>query len=111
PIHITSNDFVFNKMKIPAVSVSASKDKSGNIHISLTNIDDTNGQSVDIDLKDFDAKKITGRILTSPDVHDHNTFENPTKIEPKTFSDFTISGENLKVNMPPISVIVLELVP
>ena len=111
PIHITSNDFVLNNTKIPALSVSASKDQSGKIHISLTNIDNINGQSVDIDLKDFDAKKITGRILTSPDVHDHNTFENPVKVEPKTFSDFTITGENLKVNMPPISVIVLELVP
>ena len=111
PIHITSNDFVLNDMKIPAVSVSASKDQSGKIHISLTNIDNKNGQSVDIDLKDFDAKEITGRILTSQDAHDHNTFENPTKVEPEIFSDFTISGENLKVNMPPISVIVLELVP
>jgi len=111
PVHVTSNDFVLNNTKIPALSVSASKDQSGKIHISLTNIDNVNNQLVDIDLKDFKAKKITGRILTSSDVHDHNTFENPTKVEPKTFSDFTISGESLKVNMPPISVIVLESVP
>ena len=111
PMHITSNDFVMGNSKIPAVSVSASKDASGKLHISLTNIDDKNGQDVEIDLKGFKAKNVTGRILTSSKVQDHNTFNDPDVVEPKAFSGAALSDGNLKVALPPISVVVLELTP
>ena len=109
PVQLISNDFVMGNERIQAVNVSASKDQSGKMHISLTNIDNKNGQEVEINLKGFNAKKVTGRILTSAKVQDHNTFDDPNKVEPKSFDDFTLKGDNLKVNMPPISVIVLEL--
>ena len=47
--------------------------------------------------------------MTSKNVQDHNTFDNPTKVVPKSFNKATLSGDNLVVNMPPHSVIVLEL--
>jgi alpha-L-arabinofuranosidase len=109
PIQIISNDFVLGDSRIPAISASASKDKSGKLHISLTNIDNTKKQDVEIDLKGFNAKQISGRILTSQKVQDHNTFDNPSNIIPKLFKDASLSGGNLKVNMPPNSVVVLEL--
>jgi alpha-N-arabinofuranosidase len=109
PMQITSNDFVMGNNKIKAVSVSASKDQSGKLHISLTNIDNVNSQSAEIDLKGYKAKQVTGRILTSSKVQDHNTFDNPTIVVPKTFKDVSISEGKLKVNMPACSVIVLEL--
>ena len=95
--------------RIPAISASASKDQSGKLHISLTNIDIVNGQEVEIDLKGFKAKQITGRILTSSKIQDHNTFDNPTHVVPTTYSGASISKGTLKVSMPPNSVIVLEL--
>jgi alpha-N-arabinofuranosidase len=95
--------------RIQAVSASASIDQSGKLHISLTNIDNTKSQELEIDLKGFNAKQMTGRILTSSKVQDHNTFDNPTNVVPKAFSDALISEGNLKVKMPPNSVIVLEL--
>ncbi|MBN2092631.1 alpha-N-arabinofuranosidase [candidate division KSB1 bacterium] len=109
PVQIISDDFVQGNNRIQAVSASASKDPSGKLHISLTNIDNIKSQEVEIDLKGYQAKRVTGRILTSSKVQDHNTFENPTNVVPKTFKDASISGGNLKVNMPPNSVIVLEL--
>jgi alpha-L-arabinofuranosidase len=109
PVQIISNDFVMGNNRIQAVSASASKDQSGKIHISLTNIDNIKGQEVEIDLKGIHAQQVTGRILTSSKVQDHNTFDNPKTVVPKTFRDVSISGGILKVNMPPNSVIVLEL--
>ncbi|MEJ2543485.1 MAG: alpha-L-arabinofuranosidase C-terminal domain-containing protein [Calditrichaceae bacterium] len=109
PIKIKSNDFVQGDKKLPAVSVSASKDNSGKMHISLTNIDNKKGQKVEIELNGFDAKSVKGRILTSKKVQDHNTFDNPIKVVPKNFDDARLTSGNLIVNMPPISVIVLEL--
>jgi len=109
PIKVTSNDFVFDDKKIPAVSVSSSIDSTNKLHISLTNIDNKNGQKVEIDLNGYEAKRITGRILTSAKVQDHNTFDSPAVVTPKTFSKANLSGDKLVVDMPPISVIVLEL--
>ncbi|HEU5292654.1 MAG TPA: alpha-L-arabinofuranosidase C-terminal domain-containing protein [Cyclobacteriaceae bacterium] len=110
PLELTSNDFVINNEKIPAVSVSASKDSSGKMHISLTNIDNKNIQEIEVSLSNFKATKVSGRILTSAKVQDHNTFDNPTKVTPKPFKDASLSKGNLKVNLPPNSVVVLELV-
>jgi alpha-N-arabinofuranosidase len=109
PIKILSNDFVMGNNRIPAISASASKDQSGKLHISLTNIDNIKGQEVEIDLKGLKAKQVTGRILTSSKVQDHNTFENPTNVVPKTYNGASISKGIVKVSMPPNSVIVLEL--
>ena len=55
------------------------------------------------------ASKVTGRILTPEKVQDHNTFENPTKIKPVEFNTAKLSGDELKVTLPPVNVVVLEL--
>ncbi|HMB99517.1 MAG TPA: alpha-L-arabinofuranosidase C-terminal domain-containing protein [Flavobacteriaceae bacterium] len=110
PVEITSNDFIMNDQRIPAISVSTSKDQSGKTHISITNIDNKNEQKIDIDLQKSTYKKVSGRILTSANIQDHNSFENPTKITPDSFDKAVIKNGNLVVNMPPNSVVVLELV-
>lgn len=110
PIQLISNEFVMGNDRIQAVSVSASKDKSGKMHISLTNIDNKNSQEIEIALNGFKTKHLTGRILTSSNVHDHNTFENPTKVTPKSFNKASLVKGSLKVEMPPCSVVVLELI-
>jgi alpha-N-arabinofuranosidase len=109
PVQVTSNDFVMGDNRIQAVSASASKDKSNKLHISLTNIDNKNSQEVEISLEGFNAKDVIARILTSSKVQDHNTFNNPTKVVPKSFEETKLSGGNLLINMPANSVIVLEL--
>jgi len=109
PVEVISEDFVLGDRKLKALSVSASIDESGKMHISLTNIDDKNGKEVELNLKGFNTQNVTGRILTSNKVQDHNTFENPTKVVPESFNGITHSGDNLLVNMPPNSVVVLEL--
>ena len=109
PVQVISADFVSGDNKIQSVSVSASMNKSGKLHISLTNIDNKKNQEVEVNLKGFNVKNITGRILTSKKVQDHNTFDHPEKVIPHSFNNATVAGGNLSVNMPPNSVIVLEL--
>jgi alpha-N-arabinofuranosidase len=42
-------------------------------------------------------------------VQDFNSFDQPNKITPTDFRGATLSGETLKVTLPPVSVVVLEL--
>ena len=54
-------------------------------------------------------KNVTGRILTSAKLQDDNTFENPDKIEPKTFTGATLKDNVISLKMPPFSVVVLTV--
>ena len=109
PMEITSGDYSMGDKKLKAVSASASRDKNGTVHISLTNIDAHNPQDVTIDISSLKAKTVTGRILQSPKLQDHNSFDDPMKIKPVVFNGANISGTNLSLKMSPFSVVVLEL--
>ncbi|WP_338875234.1 alpha-L-arabinofuranosidase C-terminal domain-containing protein [Spirosoma sp. SC4-14] len=109
PVSVKSDDFTLGSEKLPAVSVSASRDKAGKVHVSLVNIDPAKPQEISVDLKGLKASAITGRILTSANVHDHNTFENLNKVKPVAFNGAKVNGNTLTVSLPPVSVVVLEL--
>ena len=109
PLQLTSNDYELDNKKLKALSASASRDKSGAVHISLTNIDAKSPQDVSIDLAGIAGKTVTGRILQSAKLQDHNTFDNPQKIKPVVFNGATISGSTLSLKLPAFSVVVLEV--
>jgi len=109
PLNITSNDYMLGEKKLKAVSASASKDKSGAVHISLVNIDAHNEQEVLIDLGDLIAKSVMGRILRSDKLQDHNTFDNPDKVSPSVFNNASLNGNSISVKLPPFSIVVLTL--
>lgn len=109
PLTVTGNDYSLGGKSLKAVSASASRDKSGIVHISLVNIDAHNGQEINIDLGNLPAKSVTGRILRSDHLQDHNSFDNPRKIVPAKFDNVTLTGSSLSVKIPPFSVVVLEV--
>jgi alpha-L-arabinofuranosidase len=109
PISITSNDYSYEGKNIKAVSASASKDKNGTVHISIVNIDAHNAQDVSIDLGALPARTVSGRILRSDKIQDHNTFNNPGKIKPASFNEARLNGNNLTLKIPAFSVVVLEI--
>ncbi len=109
PVTVTSNDFAMGAKKIKAISASASKDKNGNIHISLVNIDAQNEQEITIALGDIPAKSVTGRILRSQKLQDHNSFGDPDKVKPSIFTTAIVNGDSATVKLPPFSVVVLTL--
>ena len=109
PLELSSNDYVLDNKSLKAVSASASKDKAGAVHISLTNIDAKNAEDISIDLGGLQLKSVTGRILRSQTLQDHNSFDNAGKIKPAAFNGAAISGSTLTLKMPPFSVVVLEL--
>lgn len=60
---------------IPAVNVSVSRDSAGKIHISLCNLDPAKPAELESELRGIKAGKISGRILTAPEMNTYNTFE------------------------------------
>lgn len=109
PLQLQSADYTVGGEKLPAVSGSASVDSLGRTHITVTNIDAQKSQEVVIAVKGSAFQSVTGRILTSAKLQDHNTFEQPDKIKPTAFNGATLKGDQLSVVLPPFSVVVLSL--
>ena len=109
PLQLTTNDYVFGNEKLPAVSVSASKNAAGVTHISLVNIDASKEQTISIDLHGAKYNAVTGRILTSKKLQDYNSFDEPNKIQPTVFNGAKLNGATLQLKLPPFSVVVLTL--
>jgi alpha-L-arabinofuranosidase len=94
---------------LPSISASASRDKEGLTHISIVNIDPTKTSQVRIQIQGGNLKIKTGRILQSPKIQDHNSFEEPEKIRPQSFQGASMKGNELQVTLPPASVVVMTL--
>jgi alpha-N-arabinofuranosidase len=109
PLTVTSNDYKMGKEKLKAISASASRDKNGVTHISLVNVDANNTQDVSIEVNGASFKTITGRILTSDKMQNYNSFDNPDKIKPASFTGVSLSGSVITLKIPAFSVVVLEL--
>jgi alpha-N-arabinofuranosidase len=109
PVDVISEDYVLANEKVRALSVSASRNANGTIQVSLVNVHAREEKNISIDLKGVKVKTITGRILTSGNLNDHNTFEKPEAIKPKPFTEAKLAGEKLQVKLPPFSVVVLEV--
>jgi alpha-N-arabinofuranosidase len=109
PLDLKSADYAFEKDRIPAVSMSASKDKAGKIHITLCNLDPQNVNTVTIDLRGMKPTRVSGRILTADAMNAHNTFETPDAVKPFGFSGSKLTANSIEVRLPSKSVVALEL--
>jgi alpha-N-arabinofuranosidase len=109
PISLSSENYNLGGKSLPSLSASASKDSAGLIHVSITNINAKKPETVSISRDGANCKKVTGRILTAAKLQDHNTFNDPDKIVPQSFSGAVLKDNVINVTIPPFSVVVLEL--
>ncbi len=109
PVQFTSPDYVSGDEKIPAVNASASLDSKGVIHISLVNVDPSKKITVSSILDGIKWSGVSGQIVTSPKFNDYNSFDNANKITSSKFTAAKKNGNKLTVELPPLSVVMLEL--
>ena len=110
PIDLTCEKMsVRDNRTVPMVSATASKNKDGVIHISLSNVDADEAQEITINLGDTKAKKAIGEILTASKLTDYNSFEKPNIVKPAPFKEVKINKGTMKVKLPAKSIVTLEL--
>jgi len=98
-----------NPRTSPFVSISASKSDDGSINVNLANADLKEANEVTIDLGNAGTSIQNAQVLTSGDMKDHNTFENPNKVVPQPFKDAKISNGKLVVKLPKMSVVTMTI--
>jgi alpha-N-arabinofuranosidase len=109
PVSVAGANYTLGKESLPAISASASKDKAGVTHLSLVNIDPGKTNTVSVTFDGSGYRQVSGRILASPGIQDHNSFEEPDKVKPAVFNGASFKGNTLEVKLPPASVVVLTL--
>ena len=97
------------KRTAPYVSASASRSADGTVNINLANADLASANQVSIDLGGIKGKVLSATILTSKDMKDHNTFDNPDAVKPAAFNGAKIKDGQLTVTLPKLSVVTLRV--
>jgi alpha-N-arabinofuranosidase len=109
PVELQCPDYQFGNDKIPSVSVSASKDKTGAIHVTLCNLNPNQPVDIAARLVGIKATAISGRVLTAEAVNAHNTFAQPEVVKPGAFNGAKLTNDGFSGTLPPKSVVVLTL--
>ncbi len=102
-----ADSFIDDKSGLPDISQSVSV-KDGKMHITISNASLTEEKEINAEISGFDFNKVSAEILTE-DVHAHNTFDIPNKVEVKTFTNVKMSENTLKFTLPPCSVVAIEI--
>jgi alpha-N-arabinofuranosidase len=109
PTELQCAEYSFGSDKIPARNVSASKDKSGRIHVTLCNLNPNAAAEVNCALQGAKASEVAGRVLTAATIQAHNTFASPQTVQPAGFSDLKVQEGGFSVTLPAKSVVALEI--
>ena len=109
PINLQCADYSDGPDRMPAISVSASKDKNGRIHISIVNVDPQNVRDVSCDIRGVVVSKISGEIITADQMNAFNDFGKPGQVTIKPFSGATLQKGKVGIEVPAKSVVMLEL--
>jgi hypothetical protein len=109
PSTLICENYTVGKNSIPALNISSSIDKDGKMHISICNLHATKTENIACNLNGYKASGVTGQILTASKLNAFNNFDSPNNLSIQSFSGFKLSGNSIDVNLPPHSVIVLEV--
>ena len=109
PIELETPNYTHAGESIPAVSVSATRDEKGSIHLSLINTDANRELPIRCSLRGTSASTIKGRILTATKINSHNTFDRPGTVHPEPFTEASIKEGTLTTVLPAKSIVVLKL--
>ncbi|MGB7296575.1 MAG: alpha-N-arabinofuranosidase [Candidatus Aminicenantales bacterium] len=109
PTDVSCGTFEFAGKKHPRLSVSASKDAAGTIHVSICNLDIEKPTSLECEVRGCLPSGVTGRILTAADRRAHNTFAKPETVVPEAFTGAKLKDGRIQAEIPSKSVVVLEL--
>jgi alpha-N-arabinofuranosidase len=108
PTELQSADYQLGDAKVPALNVSASKDKEGKIHVTFCNLNPNAAQEVACELQGTKVQKVSGRVLTAAEMNAHNTFDKPGEVKTAEFTGFKVTVGGFTATLPAKSVVVLE---
>lgn len=111
PANLFTEKYVYGNNALPAISQTVSRDESGKIHVSLSNIDPAREMKITVEFYGKQGVKVNGgTLLTAPAFNSFNAFNKPAVVKPVTFKNYKLTSPNvLEVTLPSKSVVTLEM--
>lgn len=110
PVTVTAEPYSFGGNTMPGLSASASCDKDGVVHLSITNLNPDAPATVTCDLRGITAiGGVSGTIITAKTMQVFNNFGDPEEVSLKPFDGFKRIGGGIIVTMPAMSVVTLAV--
>jgi alpha-N-arabinofuranosidase len=91
------------------LSASAAKTVDGSLVLAVTNVSLDKAQTIDFSLDGYQAKTVSGEILTSKKVDDFNDFQHPEVVAPKAFTGAKLKNNVVTIEVPAKSIVVLSI--
>ncbi len=102
--YITSENIDTAKGKLPTLCESASIDENGVVYSTITNTSATEMKEVLCQLADTQVKSVKAEILTAK-MDAFNTFDSKDAVKTAEFTDFEVTADGFKANIPACSVV------
>jgi alpha-N-arabinofuranosidase len=109
PADIDCKDYRLDEEKMTGLNVSASKDDSGKIHISICNLNPNDDAELSCEIRGAETSKITGQVLTADKITAHNTFDDPEVVKPSDFDEYQKTDNGFRTTIPAKSIVVFEI--
>ncbi len=110
PTQLVCSDYEYGEERVPSVSVSASRDENGRVHLSLCNLNPNEAEEVHCQFNgEIEISGVHARILTADTMQIHNTFDQPEQIKPTEFKGMELEKDRINIVLPPKSVVVVEI--
>ena len=103
----TENENSREGQNTPILSSSASV-KDNLLTVTLSNTGIQEECCLDLSLYGIRAGEVSARILTGR-AQDCNDFNTPDRVHVEKFGDYRMSGDNISINLPPCSVVSLQI--
>ena len=109
PTNLDCKDYRFDENEIPGLNVSASRDDSGKIHVSICNLNPNKDAELACEIRGAKTRRMSGRVLTAAAMTSHNTFDNPEVVKPSNFDEYRKTKNGFKTTLPAKSIVVFEI--
>jgi alpha-N-arabinofuranosidase len=109
PTDVASPDYSRNGVKIPPLSVSASRAANGGMTLSMVNLDPRRAAKIEIAVNGREVRTVTGRVLTAESMDARPEFGKVDPLVPATLNATAVRRGVVSLVAPAKSVVVLEL--
>lgn len=109
PSTLNCEDYTYEGSSVPALNMSTSIDSDGKMHLSICNVHAIKTERLSCLIKGYTADAVTGKIITADQLNSYNDFDQPNQVGIQEFKDAHLQGNTLTIDVPPHSVLSLEL--
>ncbi|MDR1567011.1 MAG: hypothetical protein LBS48_07000 [Treponema sp.] len=113
PLSVECENYTLSGNSVPALNISASMAEDYRIHILFCNLDPNKEMKTTIETPGFMAESVSGQIVSSGSMQDHNTVNKPELVKTEDYNDAVLSKRAdrtiITLSIPAKSVTMLEI--